>query len=236
MMLAALTACGVVSETPSTCSGKMLRVPHDCSTIQDAVDQADGQPLDAPRGVRAIITVATGVYRENLVVPEGTDIVIIAENDGQVKIDGGGFIAIQVGLQASLKMDGLTVSNGDYSDFPRIPTIKAVDSAKIQLDHVIVVTNSIGLMAVNTFETRVWNSTFIGGPGKGGTGILINGQRQGGDGSGGAWIALNAFKFFARGVDSCGDIQPRLDWNEPFDSNLYSEVMLPHRFNSGPCE
>jgi len=207
-----------------TCSGGTLYVPQDYGTIQQAVDVAPQASQDVPCGVQTTIVVATGEYKENILIPARVNVMITGDKGSQVVINGGAYPAITVDSEVSLMLQAVTVSST-----PHGTAITANHSTRIDFDSVTILSN-YGLWAHSVFSTTITNSTFVGNGN--GEGIALM-QEEFTPEYEPAHIFNNMFRNLQYGIDSCMGPEPSLGSNGPGDSNQYEQVGEPHAYSAG---
>ncbi len=87
-----------------------INVPSDFATVQTALDNAaDGDT----------VLVAAGFYSENLILPDGVDVILKGSGAASTTIDGsaaGSVITISGGQSRATVVEGFTIQNGSASD------------------------------------------------------------------------------------------------------------------------
>jgi len=222
---------GVSPSDSGNCVGFALRVPYDCPTIQEAVDQALGEPLDAPPPFTTVIMVADGVYNENLVVHERTSVMILAENSGEAQIHGDTIESsvITIGRETSLTLYGLKVLDSQMHDGPHFETIVADGSAMIYFDSVGITTSGGTCLWANSIRSlTIENSTFAGDitAESGNYGIVLLQDED----SETAHIYRNMFQNLRGGIQACAGTAPLRGYNESGNANSYMQVGRPYYY------
>ncbi len=218
---------------PGNCSGQLLRVPEDCPTIQQAVNVAPQEPMDAPPAFQTVIVLADGEYK-NFVVPERVSVMVIGENSSST-IDGGTGIAIDVGDQGEFMLQGVTVRNTKSEQSGFFPTIRTGWLTNVYLDSVTILTESTGLLGMSSYPVIVTNSTIIGNGTTFKKGIDL-GQSMLIDSVAAARIYSNKFRNLDWGISVCKGKEPLLGVNDSFDSNQYEQVKLLAVFYGQACQ
>ncbi|MFA6486359.1 MAG: hypothetical protein WCT40_03265 [Candidatus Magasanikbacteria bacterium] len=210
----------------SACSGTTIRVPGDCRTIQEAVDQATPDSYSTMQANTTII-LTNGVYYENVVIPPLVSIAIICENGAVAIIDGGADSAITMDHGSALRLQEITIVSKQTDRYSRFPTILANMSRSLILESVQVFTSAKAIAALSTDDLTILRSTISGNMSSdGGTGVALIDQTKGSY----AFILENKFENLYQGILTCSNPvgpAPLLSLIRYEDSNQYEDVTYP---------
>ena len=142
----------------------IIRVPKDCSTIQEAIDAA---------GARDTIQVAPGTYHENLVISKSVS--LIGENAATTIIDGSETKdhVVYIGYTNNVVFSGFTVQGswGDPLQSPTYVGIRLSGAENCTISDNIITGNWYGLELEGTYN-RLFNNTIINNQ----KGVFIKGR------------------------------------------------------------
>jgi hypothetical protein len=215
----------------SCCSVLVFRVPADYPTIQQAVDAA---PPTAGYGVyppiQTTILVSPGVYHENVIISGCVNVLIIADDDdGEVVIDGGSGSAIASDSDGGtmVALWNLTLVSAQKYENYTSATVFLEFCELVELNSVVIQTQSTCLSVNYPGDVGVVNSMFIGDGSEGSTGIEWSHVSSGGR------VFFSFFQSLGMGIYQCsGGGDPELSsWNSDYDSNSYVRVGLKYYFD-----
>lgn len=218
--------CYVDPTFGGSCSGSVLRVPKDCTTIQNAMDAASTSSVEQIPATPTTIIVAPGTYRESVAVPDHVNVLLVKdwESDGEVVVDGGMESAFATGMGVWLTLQDITVRSTQPQRYYSDATVFHEFGGVLHLDNVVVYTTSIAVSANYAHGTRVENSLIIGNGGQT-KGLMLSHENQVGANNQGARVYNNRFQNLGIGMHRCSG-SGATDTGQNGDTNQYLGVSL----------
>lgn len=230
--------CYVDPTFGGSCSGSVLRVPRDCTTIQQAANTARFSGSNWVSAPLTTILVAPGTYNESVRVPSRTNIIISRDEDGEVIVNGGDKSAFttQGGEGVWLTLQNITVQSGVPQN-GYDPTVFAGYGGMLYLDNVVVRTTNVGVETAYTHGTRIENSRIVGDGSAQSVGVKLDFQNTPGDYGAGDHVRNNRFENLGTGIFRCSGGGLNTDRGlDGTDTNTYQGVSTPYLALAFPCQ
>lgn len=208
------------------CSGSVLHVPHDCATVQQAVDAAERGRQDQSAGPLTTVLLEQGTYHESVKVPARVNLMILPSGSGEVVIDGGSGSAIRATEYGTrLFIGDMTLRSQQQPRDVLTATVFMELGYSLVLDGVKVITSTHGVVANYTAQAVVENSYIVGNGSAGSSGLRFYNIGSAPNSTPSEFVYSNHFEDLEAGIFRCS-LYGSLRLGPP-DRNTYERVLHP---------